>query len=179
MSTVPTLMTVEEFQALPPDKGEFVHELHHGEIVTMTRPKSRHFKLQMRLASLLRPKAGHLGIVEIEVPFRAVPQFDLRAADVVFVSRARWDSVDPDDNLRGAPELAIEVKSPSNSWRELRERASLCLANGCLDFWIVDDKARTVTTIAPDGKAVVYSEAECVPLVLFGSDCLPVCEIFK
>ena len=134
MSTVPALMTVEEFQALPPDKGELVHELHHGEIVTMTSPKSKHFKLQMRLASLLRPKAEHLGIVEIEVPFRAVPQFDLRAADVAFVSRARWESIDPEDNLRGAPELVIEVKSPSNTWRELRERASLCLANGCLDF---------------------------------------------
>ncbi|MGA2135883.1 MAG: Uma2 family endonuclease [Bryobacteraceae bacterium] len=171
-------MTAAEFQELPLDDSPYQYELHHGEVVTMSRPKSRHFKLQVRLTQLLRPTAEHLGIVELEVPFRAVPQFDFRAADVVFVSRERWDAVDPNDNLRGAPELVIEVKSESNTWAELRERASLCLANGCLDFWILDDKARTVTTIAPDGKPLLFSETECVPLRLFGSNCLPVSEIF-
>jgi Uma2 family endonuclease len=107
-----------------------------------------------------------------------VPQFDLRVADVAFVSHERWNSVNPDDNLRGAPELVIEVKSPSNTWAELRERASLCLANGCQDFWIVDDHARTLTTIGADGKAALYSQADCVPLPLFGADCLRVSEIF-
>ncbi|MGA2592476.1 MAG: Uma2 family endonuclease [Bryobacteraceae bacterium] len=179
MPAVPALMTVEQFQALPPDDGPYAHELHHGEVVTMTRPKSKHFKLQTRLAYLLRPRAAHLGIVEIEVPFRAVPQFDLRVADVAFVSRERWDAVDPEANLRGAPELVIEVKSESNTWKELRERASLCLANGCQDFWIVDDKARTITAIAPDGNTVQYSEADSVPLPLFGGDGLRVADVFK
>jgi Uma2 family endonuclease len=172
-------MTVEQFRELPSDRGPLVHELHHGEVVTLTRPKAKHYKLQTRLADLLRPRAAHLGVVGIEMPFRAVPQFDLRAADVAFVSRERWDSIDPEDNLHGAPELVVEVKSESNTWAELRERASLCLANGCQDFWIVDDKARTITAIAPDGRAVQYSAADCVPLPLFGGDGLRVSDIFK
>lgn len=179
MSALPTLMTVEDFQALPPDDGPYVHELHHGEVVTMTRPKSKHFKLQMRLANILRRRAAHQGIVEIEIPFRAVPQFDLRVADVAYVSRERWDAIDPESNLRGAPELVIEVKSPSNTWAELRERASLCLANGCRDFWIVDDQTRTITTIGPDGKAVQHAESDSIPLSLFGGEALRVAEIFK
>jgi len=69
--------------------------------------------------------------VGIEMPFRAVPQFDLRAADAVFISQQRWDAIDPEDNLRGAPEFVIEVKSESSTGAELRERASLCLANRC------------------------------------------------
>jgi Uma2 family endonuclease len=172
-------MTVEQFQQLPLDKGPMVHELHHGEVVTLTRPKAKHYKLQPRLADLLRPTAAPLGFIGIEIPFRAVPQFDLRAADVAFVSRERWDAIDPEDNLRGAPELVIEVKSESNTWAELRERASLCLANGCQDFWVVDDKARTITAIAPDGKAVQYSGEDCVPLPLFGGDGLRVADVFK
>jgi Uma2 family endonuclease len=177
MATLPALMTVEQFQELPLDRGPVMHELHHGEVVTLTRPKSKHFKLQARLAHLLRPKAAHLGVVEIEVPFRAVPQFDLRAADVAFISRERWDSIDPEDNLRGAPELVIEVKSESNTWRELRERASLCLANGCQDFWIIDEKARTITAIGGDGKALKYSGADSVPLPLFGGEGLRVADV--
>jgi Uma2 family endonuclease len=130
------------------------------------------------LARLLGAQAGSLGAVGIEMPFRAVPQFDLRAAGVAFVSRERWDSIDPEDNLYGAPDLVVEVKSPSNTWAELRERASLCLANGCQDFWIVDQKARTVTAISRDGKAVRYTEADSIPLPLFGGDGLRVADVF-
>jgi len=179
MATVLALMTVEQFQELPLDRGPVMHELHHGEVVTLTRPKAKHYKLQARLADLLRAKAAHLGFVGIEVPFRAVPQFDLRAADVAFVTKDRWDSMDPEDNLRGAPELVIEVKSPSNTWAELRERASICLANGCQDFWIVDEKSRSITAIAPDGKAARYSGEDCVPLPSFGGAGLRVADVFK
>jgi Uma2 family endonuclease len=172
-------MTVEQFRELPLDRGPWLHELHYGEVVTSTRPKSGQYKLQTRLAHLLEPKARDLGVVGIEMPFRAVPQFDLRAADAVFISQQRWDAIDPEDNLRGAPEFVIEVKSESSTGAELRERASLCLANRCRDFWIVDAKARTITAIAPDGKAVQYSGEDCVPLPLFGGDGLRVAEVFK
>jgi Uma2 family endonuclease len=113
------------------------------------------------------------------MPFRAVPQFDLRAADVAFVTQERWDSIDPEDHLRGAPDLVVEVKSPLNTWAELRERASLCLANGCQGFWIVDEKVRTITTISRDGKAVEHSVGDSVPLPLFGAACLPVSDVFN
>ena len=172
-------MTVEQFRELPLDRGPWLHELHYGEVVTSARPNSGQYKLQARLASFLETSAGHLGVVGIEICFRAMPQFDLRAADVAFVSREPWDAIDPEDNLRGAPELIIEVESPSNTWAELRERASLCLANGCLDFWIADETARTITAIAPDGKAARYSGEDCVPLPLFGSDGLRVADVFK
>jgi hypothetical protein len=122
-------MTVEQFRELPPDKGPWLHELHFGEVVTSARPPAKHYKLQVRLAHLLEVRAGNLGVVGIEMCFRAIPEFDLRAADVAFISQERWDAIDPEDNLRGAPELVVEVKSESNTWRELRERASLCLAN--------------------------------------------------
>jgi Uma2 family endonuclease len=172
-------MTVEEFQDLPLDRGPVLHELRNGEVVTFARPKAKHYSLQKRLERLLEARAGHLGFVGIEMPFRAVAQFDLRAADVAFVSQERWNAIDPDDNLRGAPELVIEVKSPSNTWAELRERASLCLANGCHDFWIVDEKTRTITAIDRAGRATKYSEGDSIPLPLFGGDGLRLSAVFN
>lgn len=172
-------MTVEEFRELPLDDGPWLHELHRGEVVTSPRPKASHYKLQKQLERLLETRARDLGVVGIEMPFRAVPQLDLRAADVAFVSRKRWDAIDPDDNLHGSPEMVIELKSDSNTWPELRERAALCLANGCQDFWVVDDTAQTTTAFAPDGKVAAYTTADCIPLPLFGADCLLVADIFK
>jgi len=179
MATQPGLVTVEEFRDLPLDEGAVMYELHHGEVVAMSRPKAKHYKLQTTIEDLLRPRAQHLGVIQIEVPFRALPQFDFRCADVAFVSRARWEAIDPEDNLRAAPELVIEVKSESNTWAELRERASLCLANGCLEFWMVDGKSRTITVITPDGKSVEYTMADRIPLSLFGGEPLAVADVFR
>jgi hypothetical protein len=50
----------------------------------------KHAKLQSRLVRLLRPQAEHLGVVESEVAFRALAEYDLRGADAAFVSRQRW-----------------------------------------------------------------------------------------
>jgi hypothetical protein len=91
------MMTIEEYRKLP--DRERCHPL--GMVVTLSRPKMKHAKLQLRLVDLLRPKVDQLGIVAAEVAFRALPEYDLRGADVAFVSRQRWDATDDDDNLRG------------------------------------------------------------------------------
>jgi Uma2 family endonuclease len=106
-------MTVEQYRELP-KREDVIQELHLGQLTTLTRPKMKHAKLQSRLVRLLRPKAEHLGVVESEVAFRALREYELRGADVAFVSQKRWDRTDDEDNLRGAPELVIEPKSGSS-----------------------------------------------------------------
>src|SRR5579872_6734229 len=106
MAALPALITVEQFRQMPDDGRAY--ELHHGEVVSVTRPKSKHFKLQCRLVKLMQPKTREFGEVSMETPYRPVAEFDLRVADVALVSQARWDGMDPEDNLHGAPELVIE-----------------------------------------------------------------------
>ncbi|SPE40737.1 hypothetical protein SBA3_3890008 [Candidatus Sulfopaludibacter sp. SbA3] len=88
------------------------------------------------------------------------------------------DASDPDQYLRGAPELVIEVKSPSNTRRQLQELAALCLANGALEFWIVDPDASNVSVVRAEGSAVVYASGSCIPLAPFRGGELAVDEIF-
>src|SRR3954451_10970311 len=135
MVALPNFVTVEQFRQLP-ESGECSHELHHGEVVAMTRPKAGHWFLQIRLVELLQPKLSDFGKVGMECAYRAVPQFDLRAADVAAISHARVQSIDQEDNLQGAPELVIEVISPSNTKAILRETVSLCLNNGASECWL-------------------------------------------
>ena len=144
----------------------------------MTRPKPRHWKLQRRLARLLEPRLKTFGEVAVEVPFRPVAEFNLRAADVAVISHERWDAIDPDDDLRGAPELVIEIKSPSNTQRQLQELVRLCLANGAIECWILDGNKKTVSVNHRDGSVVVYGPGGSVSLAAFGGGELAVDEIF-
>lgn len=176
MAALPLLISVEQFREMP--DGEYQYELHHGEVVAMTRPKPRHWMLQRRLAELLQPRLSSFGEIAIEIPFRPLPEFELPAADVAALSHARWNAIDPDDDLRGAPELVIEVKSPSNTDRQLRELALLCLNNGALEFWIVDSGRKSVTVVRRDGAAAVFTSGASLSLAAFGGSELPVDEIF-
>jgi len=172
----PLLMTVEQYRALP-DREDVIQELHWGQVVTLSQPKMGHTKLQHRLVELLRPGTEKKGIVAYECPFRALPEYELRAADVAFVSHSRWAATDDDDNLHGSPELAIEVLSPSNTKSEMREKASLCLSTGAEEFWIVDPNRKSVTVMRRQGGTVVYGPGDRIPLALFGGD-LAVDQIF-
>lgn len=66
MAALPQLVSVEEFLQLP-ESGEYQYELHHGEVVRLTRPKARHWKLQQRLSRLLEARLAQFGEVAIEV----------------------------------------------------------------------------------------------------------------
>jgi Uma2 family endonuclease len=177
MAAIPDLITVEQFRQLPIG-SEFAYELHCGEVVPLPWPKARYWKLRTRLSRLIETKLKAFGEVGTRMPFRLVAEFDLRAADVAVVSRERWVAIDVDYDLRGAPELVIEVRSPSNTARQLRELVALCLANGALECWIVDTDQKSVTVIARDGGSLVYSSGGSVPLARFGGGDLPIDEIF-
>jgi Uma2 family endonuclease len=163
-------VTVEQFRDLTLDDGPSLRELHYGRDRRLARPKAKHYRLQRRLERRLEARAGDRGVVGVEVPFRAVPQFDLRAADAALISQGRWDA----SIWRTTCAAPLTWSSRSNRHRthgrNLRERACLCLANGCQDFWIVDSQART--------KAVQCLAAECVALPVFDGDGLRVPDVF-
>ena len=178
-ATTTHLMTVEEFSDLPKDDGPVYHELHHGEIVAVPRAKYKHYFLQSRLRDELRAVAPPGGLVEIEFAFRALPEYELRVADIAYVPTERKESIDPDNYLQGAPDLVIEVLSPSNKVAELYEREKLCLENGAQEFWIIDQDRRQVKVSTPDGRTITYTSGSEIPLTLFGGAKLAVDTIFR
>lgn len=159
MSTAAGLITVEELRKLDDPPGAYL-ELHHGEMVQVTRPRLKHIRLQRILQQVLEGVTKSFGEVVVELPFRTHPEHDLRVADVALVSWDRWNSLDED--LFGAPELVIEVESPSNSARELKEKAQLCFASGCLEFWTVYPDLGLVEVSTPDGKSVQYRQGDMI-----------------
>lgn len=178
MATFPNMLTVAQYRELP-EGGEFTYELNYGEVVSVTRPKVRHSKLQRRLMLLLTPKLAGFGAVAVEWPYRALSEYDLRAADVAVISHERWEAMDPDDQLRGAPDLVIEVKSPSNTQKNLREVVSLCLDHGAREVWIAEPEKRSVAVYRRGEPVAIYGPGASVPLTPFGADALAVDDIFN
>ena len=144
MSTQTGLVTVEEFLKLaPPREGHY--ELHHGEVVLMPPPKWGHCRTQRRIEIMLRRLAGSKGEIMVEMPFQATPEHEMWLADVGFVRKERDDAVGDDEYLSGAPDLVVEVLSPSNTMQEINDKMVTCLENGCSSFWVVDSKRPRVS----------------------------------
>lgn len=179
MAATSLLMTVEEFRKLPEDSGAFYHELRHGELIAVTRPKLKHTLIQRNLRRLLDSTAPAGSFVEIELAFRALPEYELRIADVAYVSPERLAGADPEDCFQGAPDLVIGVLSPSDTASEIYEKEKLCLKNGAKEFWVVNPDLRQVKVSTPDGRTVTYQTGQEMPLRLFGEVRMSVSAIFS
>jgi Uma2 family endonuclease len=127
---------------------------------------------------LLTSFSGEHWIVTTEFPFRPAPEFEIWSADVAVVSRQRWTATDQDEWFTGAPEIVIEVLSPSNSASEMLDREKTGLQGGCREFWVVDPDLRLVRVSRADGPTATYEPGYEIPLDLLGGGGLDVAAIF-
>ena len=176
MATITGSMTVEQFRQLP-ETGPFYYELRDGDAVPVPRPKLKHTLVQIQLEKLLEQAIPEM-FVAVEFPFRALPEHELRVADVAMVSRDRIKQTDPEDNLHGAPDLVVEVLSPSNTVAEINDKEKLCLENGSKEFWVVDPDLRQVKVSTPDSITTTFRSGQEIALRVFGGVRLRVDEIF-
>ncbi len=100
----------------------------------------------------------------------------VRAADVAWISKDRWETI-PEANrkkfARTCPDFVAEIKSPSDSVRDLKNKMREWVENGCRLGWLIDMEARQV---------YVYTPAQLDPPALplgkvNGADVLPGLEI--
>ena len=75
----------------------------------------------------------------------------VKAADVAWVSQERRASRPNDPVYLIAPEICVEVMSPSNTEDELNERKRLYFEKGASEFWLCDLKGE-MSFFDPGGK---------------------------
>jgi Uma2 family endonuclease len=159
-------MTFPEFEQLP-DPQSYRYELRHGELIQVPFPKLKHSRIQKRLYDVVEQAAAGAGSAYVELGFRALPDGEYRRADVAWVSKGRWAEQDQEGYFRGAPDIVIEVLSPSNTMVEMLDKEKLCLENGSAEFWMVDIDRRQVKVSSKNGLSVTYKSGQEIPL-LFG-----------
>jgi Uma2 family endonuclease len=95
--------------------------------------KLGNFVAEKQLGEMLFAPCG------VRLPGQPVPV----QPDIFFVSAERRDIVG-EEYVEGAPDLVVEVLSPSNWLYDRREKFQAYLAAGVPEYWIVDYRARTV-----------------------------------
>jgi Uma2 family endonuclease len=104
-----------------------------GHIVMSPPPRSRHAEYQGRIIALLEMRMTG-GLTMAECPVQTSE--GVKAADVAWVSHARRASRPNDPVYLVAPEICVEVVSPSNSAAELEERKRLFFEKGAVECWL-------------------------------------------
>ena len=179
MATTPTrLMTFAEFEQIPDDPRGWRQELRHGEVITLAPPKHDHYLLQYRLRNLLE-NASSAGVASTEMGFRPRPDHEFWFADVAWIRRERWDQIPRNGNIEGAPDLVVEVLSPSNTAAEMLDKEQTCLENGAGEFWVVDIDRLQVKVSTPDGHTITYKSGQQIPLFFAPGSHLAVDAIFE
>lgn len=142
------LMTAEELLALPDD--DLRYELVKGEVRCMSPAGSKHGRLALELGRLVANFVHERGLGQTyaaETGFVLARDPDtVRAPDVAFVQTERIPPDGPSDSFwEGAPDLAVEVLSPSDSMTEVEDKVFEYLAAGCRLVWVVNPRAERVT----------------------------------
>jgi len=162
MATAPAveLTTAEEFGKRP-DPG-YPEELVRGKIIRMTPPDRLHGYVCYVTARLLgafvevhdlgRVMTNDSGVITEREPDT------VRGADVCFYSYERLPR-GPIPRGYGSeiPELVIEVRSPSNRWRDLHDKVAEYLRAGVLAVVVLDPERTTAHVFGPDEAPVALT----------------------
>jgi Uma2 family endonuclease len=141
------LITGEELQA---QVGLDSCELVEGKVVPMTPAGGEHGGCEgnfgFHLRSFVGPrKMGRSMVGEVGIYTRRNPD-TVRAADVLFISNERYARQKSKGGfLEVAPDLVVEILSPSDSFGEIMRKVREHFACGVRLIWIADPASRTVS----------------------------------
>jgi Uma2 family endonuclease len=172
MASLPSqpLMTAEELMELPDDSNQY--ELDEGRLIVMPPSAFRSSQVASRLGARLGTFIldNDLGIFAGEgggLKLTSNPD-TVRAPDFSFVRRDRV--VDTGRGyFPGAPDLAVEVLSPSDRYAAVARKVRQYLATGVRLVWVIDPEERTVTIHRANGDVEILGEDG----VLDGEDVVP------
>ncbi len=100
-------------------------------------------------------------------------------ADVAFVRKDRVERAGISRGYRfGAPDLVVEVISPSDNMKKVEQKVQRWLSAGARIVWTVDPKTRTIKVYEGTDKATVREDDELTGGDVVPGFRLPVAEIF-
>ncbi|HEX4146706.1 MAG TPA: Uma2 family endonuclease [Pirellulales bacterium] len=163
MSISTTPITAEQLWAMPTDGGR--RELVKGELIRMNPAGGEHgvvvAELTWRLGQHVRQH--DLGrVFGAETGFVLTRDPDtVRAPDIAFVRQERIAVTGiPQAYFPGAPDLAVEVVSPSDRVNDVDTKVDGWLSHGCQLVWVVNPRRRTVAVYRSVRDTRVMGEAD-------------------
>ena len=178
-------LTYEDYAKTP--EGER-WELIDGELInheeTMSPSAKRaHQRNQMKLGSRMSFFAEENDAGEVYSDFDVVlSDADSVRPDLLFVSKDRLHII-TEDNVQGAPDLVVEIRSPSTARQDWTVKRELYARHGVREYWLVDPEAATVSVLLLDGDQLnvegVYSEGDTLAATALEGFSVPLADIFR
>jgi len=164
------LYTAEEFAEMNPENK--LYELVRGVLQVRDSPTKAHgytaFKVGYAIGQYL--ETHPIGHVFVETDYTTQRDPDtVRRPDVSFVTHERDEQMPAWKFADAAPDLAVEVLSPSNRPNEIAQKIAEYFSKGSRLVWIADPKTWTVAVYAPEARPYVARSGE----FLDGGDVLP------
>ena len=165
-------VTLEEYTALPKHPR---YELVRGVLVEQMAASEEHEETVMLVGHHVLGHTRPRGLGKVYGSNRGYvtgpdSPATSRMPDVSFVSTARLDQPELAGMLYdGAPDLAVEILSDSNTPAEIAQKVSEYLNAGGKAVWVIDIDARTLTVHTADAPPVTLTDADIVN----GGDYLP------
>lgn len=134
--------TYEEYSALPEGTP---CQLIGGEFVMSPAPTPYHQIISDNLHHLLGQfvRAHRLGRV-IAAPIDVLfTEYDVYQPDLIFIATDRLSTIG-DRRIEGAPDLVVEILSPSTAAYDLWDKRLVYEASGVREYWIVDPSRRMI-----------------------------------
>ena len=175
-ATLTRPITADELLAMPDDG--YRYELVKGELIQMSPTGDERGQVTVTLtaALYLHVKKYNLGrVYAAETGFKLESEPDtVRAPDIAFVSRERVEATGTLPGFRsGAPDLVVEVLSPSDRIGRVEAKVTQWLETGSRMVWVVSPRLKTVTVYRSLSEIVTLAEKD----VLDGGDVVPGFEI--
>ena len=165
-------VTLEEYAALPKHPR---YELVKGVLVELMTASRGHERTAARVTRYMDTHADRRNLGEVYTSNRGYvtgpdSPATSRMPDVSFVSNARLDRPELAGMLYdGAPDLAVEILSESNTLAEIAQKIAEYLNAGGKAVWVIDIDARTITVHTPNAPPLTLTDADTVD----GGDYLP------
>jgi len=154
-----TLMTAAEFANTGPETDGY--ELVRGELVPMPPPRGRHSEVCSQVDFLLRTYKNSRGrgcVLGNDGGLITETDPDtVRGADVALFLNPSWEGPAPNRYFDEPPDLAVEVRSDGQPWKDLSTKADEYLRMGVPMAWIVDPSTRRLTVFQPGREPAIFA----------------------
>ena len=140
--------TYEDYLNIP---GDDRYELINGEFILVSAPNESHQAFEIGLGARMFIFAQERGLGRVyTAPFEVIltdPEgINIIQPDIIFVSRER-EHIITSANIQGAPDLLVEILSPSTGRRDRTTKRDLYARHGVKEYWIADPDAQTVSVM--------------------------------
>ena len=162
-------------------EAEKFYEIVNGQLEEKDMAGARHGGVGMRLGArlVLHAEAHRLGeVYGVDTTFKIGA--NERIPDLAFVTAARLPDREPSGSWQMAPDLAVEIVSPTDIYEKVVIKAQEYLAAGVKQVWVISPEAKYIAIYRSMKDIAIFLEDEILECedLLPGFRC-PLREIFR